>query len=364
MENCFFREKICKKDKSFTILKVREKQHKRKKILSNNKLQVMDISTEENEKSSEEDPYLLQHNEHLPRPEDLRILFIHGGGWGVNRDLSKQPFAQYLREHYKNFHCEVMTNTSEFEKCVRTQIHAIVAFQPHVIVCKSQGGPTLLQLLHRSIFFFKKKKNIPHLKIYTYNTKKKKNLSLEIWCGPSVLCCPAVVRSIDNFAFSSEAPFLVVSGTKDVAVPVKVVNDLVAHNQELIDKYANVDKIFVDDGHGLNCLLNDDDPVNLGFCISKVWSMYLHMAPQVRRPLDKFSVSQVPIQYVDIDPKSTDLSSQTQTCAGCLLLTVVKKRRSKETTKFHLISFEKEESEKVIVFFFFGTAKKNSFSVF
>ena len=92
----------------------------------------------------------------LPTPEtlssSLKVLFIHGGGYGKGRDLAKQPFAKYLESHFNNTHIEHMENTSKFESCIRQQTEAIIKYKPHLIVCKSQGGPTLFQLLHRNIF--------------------------------------------------------------------------------------------------------------------------------------------------------------------------------------------------------------------
>ena len=207
----------------------------------------------------------------------LKVLFIHGGGYRVNRDLSQQPFAKYLESHFENTHIENMKNTSLFEQCIRQQTKAIIEYKPHLIVCKSQGGPTLFQLLHRGI-----------------------------WRGPSVLCCPAIVPGIDDTKFVNDVPFLVVSGSKDVAVPLSRIDHIMEVNKQFVQNNT-VDKCIVDDDHGLLTLLDDEKCVedNLYNQIDKCWNMYLNMDINERRPIHKFATDKMP-QYEDNTENNTD----------------------------------------------------------
>ena len=207
----------------------------------------------------------------------LKVLFIHGGGYRVNSDLSKQPFAQYLESHFENTHIENMKNTSLFEQCIRQQTKAIIEYKPHLIVCKSQGGPTLFQLLHRGI-----------------------------WRGPSVLCCPAIVPGIDNTKLVHDVPFLIVSGSNDVAVPLSRIDHIIKDNQQFVDNNT-VDKCIVDDDHGLLTLLDDEKcpDNNLYNQIEKCWNMYLNMNVDERRSIDKFTTDKIP-QYDKNTENNTD----------------------------------------------------------
>eukprot|EP01084_Bolivina_argentea_P184085 317563_1 len=220
-------------------------------------------------------PFILPSSQTLS--SSLRVLFIHGGGWGANRDLSKQPFAKYLESHFHNTHIENMKNTGLFEACIRQQTGAIIKYKPHLIVCKSQGGPTLFQLLHR-----------------------------KIWNGPSVLCCPAVVPGIDNVKLVSDAPFLIVSGSNDVAVPVSRINWIMEENKEFVNK-GTIQTCIVDDDHGLNTLLDDEQcpDNNLYNQIEKCWNMYLNMDVDKRRHIDNFAADKMPV-YDENTENNTD----------------------------------------------------------
>ena len=195
----------------------------------------------------------------------LKVLFIHGGGWGKNRVLSQQPFAKYLESHFENTHIENMKNTSEFEKCIRQQTTAIIKYKPHLIVCKSQGGPTLFQLIHRNI-----------------------------WKGPSILCCPAIVPGIDNVKLLNNVPFIIVSGSKDVAVPLSRIDHIMNTNKQFVENNT-LKKIIVDDNHGLLTLLNDEQckENNLYKIIEKCWNMYLDINENKRRNINEFSANKV-----------------------------------------------------------------------
>ena len=207
----------------------------------------------------------------------LRVLFIHGGGWKINTNLSEQPFAKYLQSHFSQTHVENMTNTGLFEQCIRQQTAAIIQFKPHLIVCKSQGGPTLLQLLHRGI-----------------------------WRGPSVLCCPAIVPGIDDVSLVSDVPFLIVSGSKDIAVPLSHIDYIMQSNQAFVDN-GTVQKCIVEDDHGLLTLLNDEQckENNLYRQIERCWSMYLSMDENERRSVDKFTTAEIP-KYDQNTENNTD----------------------------------------------------------
>lgn len=86
-----------------------------------------------------------------------------------------------------------MKNTSDFEECVKQQVAAIRSFKPDVVIGKSQGGPTIMRLIHD-----------------------------KVWNGPSIICCGALVPGIDNFKLPPHVPFLIVNGSKDIAVSVSI----------------------------------------------------------------------------------------------------------------------------------------------
>eukprot|EP00750_Incisomonas_marina_P027418 INCI6189.3.p1 GENE.INCI6189.3~~INCI6189.3.p1 ORF type:complete len:319 (+),score=45.10 INCI6189.3:214-1170(+) len=214
----------------------------------------------------------------LPLHSSLRVLFIHGGGWGQGRHLGQQEFALYLRKHFKQCHIEEMQNTSLFNACIAQQSHAIVEFQPHVVVCKSQGGPTLLRLIHDGV-----------------------------WKGPSIMCCPAVVPGIDNFDLPDGVPFVLLSGADDVAVPVRNVVALQHHNA-----VRDVRRVIVRDDHGLYSLLKDDCQFedctaqtatheHIDYCLQHIvehtWKLYLAKAPESRTPVNEFCAKEVPKQH-------------------------------------------------------------------
>ncbi|GAB5354187.1 hypothetical protein AAMO2058_000098200 [Amorphochlora amoebiformis] len=121
----------------------------------------------------------------------MRVLFIHGGGSTSRNDRTKDPYAIYLREELgEDFYMVPMRFTHDFEWCIKTQAKAVKDFQPDVIVGRSQGGPTVLSLIHRGY-----------------------------WSGPSLLCCPAIVPGVDNLNIPSGIPVVVLAGNHDEQVP-------------------------------------------------------------------------------------------------------------------------------------------------
>jgi len=175
--------------------------------------------------------------------QQLRILFIHGGGYGVGRDLTQQPFAEYLRLHFPNFHMEHMTDTSNWQACLQQQADAIRKFRPDIVIGKSQGGPTILQLIHQ-----------------------------QCWKGPSILCCPALVPGIDNFQLPPHIPVIVVVGSEDRAVPVRIGEKFLEVN---VQYKQNIKLYTVHAGHGLKCLCEENEPITLTTLINEVWAMRL-----------------------------------------------------------------------------------------
>lgn len=241
----------------------------------------------------------------LPLHSNLRVLFIHGGGWGQGRHLGQQEFALYLRKHFEQSHIEEMQNTSLFDVCIAQQSHAIVDFQPHVIVCKSQGGPTLLRLIHEGV-----------------------------WRGPSIMCCPAVVPGIDNFDLPDGVPFVLLSGADDVAVPVRNVVALQNHNAA-----RDVRRVIVRDNHGLYSLLKDDCQFedctaqmathrHIDYCLQHIvehtWKLYLAKAPESRTPVIEFCAKKVPEQHREIWVRHQESTGNKQQADAqvhkCLLL--------------------------------------------
>jgi len=179
-------------------------------------------------------------------------LFIHGGGYGVGRDLTQQPFADYLRSHFTEFHMEHMVDTSNWQACLQQQADAIQTFKPDVVIGKSQGGPTIMQLIHQ-----------------------------QCWKGPSILCCPALVPGIDNFQLPPRIPVIVVVGSEDKAVPVRIGEKFLETNKDL---KKNIKLYTVHAGHGLTCLTNDNESVTLKTLIHEVWEM--------RKTVEDFDESQ------------------------------------------------------------------------
>ena len=222
-------------------------------------------------------------NKHINDPlcKSLKVLFIHGGGYAKNRDLSKQPFAKYLESHFDNTHIEHMTNTGLFEVCIRQQAKAIVNYKPDLIVCKSQGGPTLFQLWHR-----------------------------KIWHGPSILCCPAVVPGIDNLQFidydnndnkeCNDVSILIVNGSKDVAVPMDRIESILSNNKIM---YQNnlLRKVVVNDDHGLLTLLDDDNDTHLFQLIKECWNNYINIPDHIRRKKNKFCIDTIPPDMIKME---------------------------------------------------------------
>jgi len=170
----------------------------------------------------------------------LKVLFIHGGGWHIDQDLADQPFSHYLRKHFpQSFHVESMANTSLFEACIMQQAKAIQKFQPDIVVGKSQGGPTIFQLINRGY-----------------------------WRGPSVLCCPAVVRGFDEVKLPKDVPFIICMGNQDIAVKTEIGHWIKSQNPN-----DNVRLVFVDGGHDLSCLLEDSNAINLKVLIDDLVAM-------------------------------------------------------------------------------------------
>lgn len=234
--------------------------------------------------------------------QKLRVLFIHGGGWRKGADLSKQPFSQYLGSKFTNFHCEGMPNTSEFEKCIFQQANAILSFKPHIIVTKSQGGPTLLNLYQRGIYF-----------------------------GPAVITCPAVVPGIDNLILSTKVPYLIVGGTRDNEARPDLIEALYNKNKNENNNQL-IERIWVDDIHSLKSLLIDENENDNGIdngnvrdnmndengrgnieekeeqmfrnekvvkitlyqCVKRCWESYLAMNENDRLPIDQFWAKKIP----------------------------------------------------------------------
>jgi len=176
--------------------------------------------------------------------KNLRVLFIHGGGSGKGRDLSRQAFAKYLQKRYSHVHVEHMLDTTNFEACIDQQAQAIQRFHPHVIVTKSQGGPIIMELMQRGY-----------------------------WLGPSVLCCAALIPNWDDFTLPPGVPFILLNGSKDVAVPLQVAHHLIEVNKNL---EQNIKLVVVEDGHALKTVLHDETArPNLYSLVCQVWDMRL-----------------------------------------------------------------------------------------
>lgn len=172
--------------------------------------------------------------------EELRVLFIHGGGYATDRDLTKQKFSVYLSSKFKNFHCEHMTNTSDGPRCIKEQIQAISKFKPDLIVTKSQGGSLILELIHKGF-----------------------------WNGPTVMCCPAIILGIDDFTLPENVPFIALFGEDDVAVPVVRSEVLKMKNEKIGD---NLEVIIIKDNHSLRTVCDDNNEINLKYLVDRCWN--------------------------------------------------------------------------------------------
>ena len=208
---------------------------------------------------------------HQPNAEysSLKVLFIHGGGSTVSyQDRTQEPFATYLSTKFgENFTMKTVRYTSDFEGVISTHAQEIARFRPDVVVGRSQGGPTILALIKR-----------------------------RLWLGPSVICCPALVASVDRPLVTDlpdHVPLLVLTGQVDEQVPVRRVKHML-FNPELRQRLgAGIELVVVDDIHSLRSVLNDNHPakvlqwtsgcgsdqvniqqdVTLQSCISRVWSL-------------------------------------------------------------------------------------------
>jgi len=173
--------------------------------------------------------------------EDIRVLFIHGGGYAKGRDLTQQPFGIFIKEHWKNSHAEHMVDTTDFESCWRQQARAIQTFRPQLIIGRSQGGPIILRLINEGI-----------------------------WNGPAILCCAACVAGFDSLKLPQNVPFLIVNGSKDVAVPLATGHSIMKANEDLGE---NIKMIIVEDDHSLKSLANIDNSPNLRELVVQLWEM-------------------------------------------------------------------------------------------
>ena len=165
---------------------------------------------------------------------DLRVLFVHGGGASDSRDTRQSPFALYLSARFENFAMRCVRHTSDFEHSISEHAEEIESFHPDVVVGRSQGGPTILELVHRGL-----------------------------WRGPSVLCCPAIVPGVDDhlMALPADVPFLVVTGAVDEQVPLDRVTDFVKANA--LRLRGGLRLCVVNDRHGLRSLCDDERPATV-----------------------------------------------------------------------------------------------------
>jgi len=157
----------------------------------------------------------------------MRVLFIHGGGSTSRNDRTKDPYAIYLREELgEDFYMVPMRFTHDFEWCIKTQAKAVKDFQPDVIVGRSQGGPTVLSLIHRGY-----------------------------WSGPSLLCCPAIVPGVDNLNIPSGIPVVVLAGNHDEQVPYSRIIYFCQKNLKRLGS-ASFEWVTVKDRHNLNTTID------------------------------------------------------------------------------------------------------------
>ena len=165
------------------------------------------------------------------RDTDLRVMFIHGGGSTDGDDRENEPFARYLRARFEHFSMQVVRHTSDFELVIRTHAEEAQRFRPDVIVGRSQGGPTILELMHRGL-----------------------------WNGPSVLCCPAIVPTVDDHLqhLPDNVPLLLATGNADEQVPLERVQGLYDANHARLQRGLGL--IVVEDVHALCSLLDDGQP--------------------------------------------------------------------------------------------------------
>jgi predicted esterase len=165
------------------------------------------------------------------RDTELRVMFIHGGGSKDGDDRENEPFARYLRARFERFSMRAVRHTSDFELVVRTHAEEAARFQPDVIVGQSQGGPTMLELMHRGL-----------------------------WHGPSVLCCPASVPTVDDHLqrLPDDVPLLIATGDADEQVPLQRVQALHSANQARLQQGLGL--VVVADAHALCSLLHDGKP--------------------------------------------------------------------------------------------------------
>ena len=179
------------------------------------------------------DDYLASHPVAPPpvRNDSLRVMFVHGGGSTDVTDKEQSPFARYLRARFEHFSMKAVRHTSDFELVIRTHAEEARRFQPDILVGKSQGGPTILEMMHRGI-----------------------------WRGPAVLCCPAIVPEVDAhlMRLPDSLPLLIVAGASDEQVPLARVEDLYAANRARLQGGCAL--IVVQDRHALHSLLNDAEP--------------------------------------------------------------------------------------------------------
>jgi len=135
--------------------------------------------------------------------DELRVLFIHGGGsLGARKDMRSEPIPCYLEREYSHFHAQNIIDTSRFDAIVAAHTRALRWFAPDVVVTHSQGGPALMALVEA-----------------------------KVWRGPSLLLAPAFVPGVDTLHFPSTMPICALFADQDAQVPLSVLEALVEANQ-------------------------------------------------------------------------------------------------------------------------------------
>jgi hypothetical protein len=165
-----------------------------------------------------------------------RIYFVHGGGSTDTTDRSQDPFAQYLLQHYGSefFFMKQVRHTSDFEQVLSIHTHGIREFQPDIIVCRSQGGPTMLHLMLR-----------------------------QIWLGPIIFCCPAIVGGIDPLELPKNIPFTIVVGKNDEQVLFdRVMKNFIEPNVQHLDSQLELKIIITEDTHAMTSCIGDANHPN------------------------------------------------------------------------------------------------------
>lgn len=165
------------------------------------------------------------------KTDSFSVQYVHGGGSTSTTDRTQDPFAIYLRARLERFGMREIRMTHAFEQAIEQHAEEIRALKPDILIGRSQGGPTILELVKRG-----------H------------------WNGPIMLCCPAMVDGIDEHIMDLPRgfPVIVVAGVVDEQVNIHTLKRFYKRNKDRLQ--GGLKFVSVKDIHCLQSLLNDEVP--------------------------------------------------------------------------------------------------------